>query len=222
MPIALAASAESGRIGWDAMVAGLAAGATTGYWQIRALAVAYVAGSVPIIVHLLTHPALLRRRMKAIIGERDARQRLIVSLALLCVGVQVILATTDRRFGWSAVPLPVVLFGDLLVVAAMVLVWLVFRANPFAAATVQVERDQPVISSGPYALVRHPMYSAGLLLFLGIPLALASWWALALYVPLVALIIWRLTAEEAFLLTHLDGYTAYRAKVPYRLVPGAW
>jgi protein-S-isoprenylcysteine O-methyltransferase Ste14 len=219
--IALTTLAGSGRIVEDAL-ASLTASATTGYWQIKALGVVYVVGSLPIILHLLTHPALLRRRMRALVGERDPLQRLIVALVLLCVGAEIILATADLHNGWSDAPVPVVVFGDLLVAAALVLVWLVFRANPYAAATVQVERDQPVISTGPYALVRHPMYSAGLLLIPGIALALASWWALLLAIPLAVLIVWRLTTEEAFLLTHLPGYAAYRAKVPYRLVPGVW
>jgi protein-S-isoprenylcysteine O-methyltransferase Ste14 len=195
---------------------------TAGYWQIRVLGAVYVIGSLPIIAHLLTHPALLRRRMRALVGEREPRQRLIVALVVLCVGAEIVLATADLRNGWSNVPVPIVVLGELLVAAALVLVWLVFRANPYAAATVQVERDQPVISTGPYARVRHPMYSAGLLLIPGIALALASWWALVLVIPLAALIVWRLTTEEAFLLTHLPGYDAYRAKVPYRLVPGVW
>jgi protein-S-isoprenylcysteine O-methyltransferase Ste14 len=193
-----------------------------GYWQIEVLGAVYVAASLPIIAHLLTHPALLRRRMMALIGERDPLQRLIVVLVLLCVGAECAVATADLRNGWSDMPVPVVVLGDVLVTAALVLVWLVFRANPYAAATVQVERDQPVISTGPYARVRHPMYSAGLLLIPGIALALASWWALVLVIPLAPLIVWRLTTEEAFLLAHLPGYDAYRAKVPYRLVPGVW
>jgi protein-S-isoprenylcysteine O-methyltransferase Ste14 len=205
------------------VAAGLVAAAhMTGYWQSKVLAAVYVVGSLPIIAHLLTHPALLRRRLNAVIGERDPRQRLIVSLAVLCIGAQVIVATTDHRFGWSDVPVPVVLFGDLLVATGLLLVWLVFRANQFAAATVQVEAEQTVIAAGPYAIVRHPMYSAGLLLFLGIPLALASWWGLVAFPPLVALIVWRLTEEERYLVAHLPGYDDYRARVAHRLVPGVW
>jgi protein-S-isoprenylcysteine O-methyltransferase Ste14 len=224
MPISLTALALDGRVTCGYIIGSIAAAPATArdYWQIKALAVVYVAASLPIIAHLLTHPALLRRRMRALLGERDARQRLIVSLAVLCIGAQIILATADHRFGWSDVPVPVVLLGDTLVAAGLVLVWLVFRANQFAAATVQVEPEQTVIATGPYAIVRHPMYSAGLLLFLGIPLALASWWGLTLFIPLAALIVWRLTSEEAFLATYLPGYDDYRARVTHRLVPGVW
>ena len=95
------------------------------------------------------------------------------------------------------------LFGDVLVAAGLVLIWLVFRVNPFAAAAVTVETEQPVISRGLYALVRHPMYSGSLLVLLGIPLALGSWWGLVLFPPFLVLIILRLTNEERYLSTHL-------------------
>jgi protein-S-isoprenylcysteine O-methyltransferase Ste14 len=128
----------------------------------------------------------------------------------------------DHASGWSHVPVFVVLLGDLLVAAGLVLVWLVFRANPFAAAAVNVETGQTVISTGPYALVRHPMYSAGLLLFLGIPVALGSWWGLVLFPPLLVLVIWRLLDEERYLSIHLPGYRDYCAKVRRRLIPSIW
>ena len=110
----------------------------------------------------------------------------------------------------------------LLVASGLILIWLVFRTNPFAAAAVTVEPEQTVISSGPYALVRHPMYSGGLLLFLGIPFALGSWWGLILFVPLLVLIIWRLKQEERYLSTNLPGYRDYCAKVTHRLIPSLW
>jgi len=116
----------------------------------------------------------------------------------------------------------VVLLGDLLVASRLILIWLVFRANPFAAATVNVETEQTVISRGPYALVRHPMYSGGLLLFLGAPLALGSWWGLVLFPPILVLIIWRIRNEERYLSTHLPGYRDYCAKVTHRLIPSIW
>ena len=128
----------------------------------------------------------------------------------------------DHDSGWSHVPVYVVLIGDLLVAGGLVLVLLVFRANPFAAATVNVETGQTVISTGPYALVRHPMYSGGLLLFLGVPVALGSWWGLVLFLPMLVLIIWRLEDEETYLSNHLPVYRDYCAKVTHRLIPYIW
>ena len=172
---------------------------------------------------MLTHPALLRRRAHiGPVAEPEPRQRLIVSLLLLCIAALGAVSGLDYEFGWSHVPVFVVLLGDLLVASGLLLIWLVFRTNPFAAAAVTVEPEQTVISSGPYALVRHPMYSGGLLLFLGIPFALGSWWGLILFVPLLVLIIWRLKQEERYLSTHLPGYRDYCAKVTHRLIPFIW
>ncbi|MEJ0071165.1 MAG: isoprenylcysteine carboxylmethyltransferase family protein [Pseudomonadota bacterium] len=97
-----------------------------------------------------------------------------------------------------------------------------FRANSFSSATIELAADQTVISTGPYALVRHPMYAGGLVMFLGIPLALGSWWGLLAVAALLPPLIWRLLDEEKFLARHLPGYRDYQARVRYRLLPGVW
>jgi protein-S-isoprenylcysteine O-methyltransferase Ste14 len=204
---------------------GLVSGAagTTVYWQARVYILVLVAFGLPIFLYQLTHPALLRRRAHAgPLAEPEPRQKIIISLLLLCIAPMGVVSALDHEFGWSHVPVYVVLIGDLLVAGGLVLILLVFRANPFAAATVTVETGQTVISTGPYALIRHPMYSGILLLFLGTPVALGSWWALALFPPLLALIIWRLEDEELYLSTHLPGYRDYCAKVTHRLIPSIW
>ncbi len=192
-------------------------------WRATVFGLVFLACSLPILFYVLTHPALLRRRARiGPVAEPEPRQRIIVSLLLLCVAALGAVSGLDHEFGWSSVPVFVVLLGDVLVASGLLLIWLVFRANPFAAATVNVEPEQTVISTGPYALVRHPMYSGGLLLFLGIPFALGSWWGLILFVPLLVLIIWRLKQEERYLSTHLPGYRDYCAKVIHRLIPFIW
>jgi protein-S-isoprenylcysteine O-methyltransferase Ste14 len=192
-------------------------------WRTNVFGLVFLVCSLPILFHMLTHPALLRRRARiGPVAEKDTRQRLIVSLLLLSVAALGTVSGLDYDFGWSYLPVFVVLFGDLLVASGLILIWLVFRANPFAAATVNVETEQTVISTGPYALVRHPMYSGGLLLFLGIPFALGSWWGLIPFVALLVLIIWRLKQEERYLSTHLSGYRDYCAKVTHRLIPFIW
>jgi protein-S-isoprenylcysteine O-methyltransferase Ste14 len=192
-------------------------------WRATVFGLVFLAFSLPLLFHVLTHPALLRRRAHiGPVAEKDARQRIIVSLLLLCVAALGAVSGLDYAFGWSHVPVFVVLLGDGTVASGLSLIWLVFRANPYASAAVTVEPEQPVISSGPYALVRHPMYSGGLLLFLGIPFALGSWWGLVLFVPLLVLIIWRLKQEERYLSTHLPGYRNYCAKVTHRLIPSLW
>lgn len=101
-------------------------------------------------------------------------------------------------------------------------VFLVLRENTYAAGTIEVEQGQQVISTGPYALVRHPMYAGALIMLLGIPLALGSWWGLLTIVPMALALVWRILDEEAFLRKNLPGYAEYRAQVKYRLVPLIW
>ena len=112
--------------------------------------------------------------------------------------------------------------GDPLVAIGFAIVFAVFRANTFTAATVELAADQVVISSGPYAVVRHPMYAGALLLLLGTPLALGSWWGLLTMVPMTLTIVWRLLDEERFLAQNLPGYPDYQRKVRYRLLPLVW
>ena len=128
----------------------------------------------------------------------------------------------DHRFGWSDVPTAIVIFDNFIIAAAYVLFYLVFRENTYGASTIQIAEGQTVISTGPYAIIRHPMYSGALLLMLGIPLALGSWWGLLMLVPAVAGILWRLVDEERFLAKNLAGYADYTNEVQYRLIPFIW
>jgi protein-S-isoprenylcysteine O-methyltransferase Ste14 len=192
-------------------------------WRTTVFGLVLLTFSLPMLFHVLTHPALLRRRLRiGPVAEPEPQQRLIVSLLPLCAVALGAVVGLDHEFGWSHVPVFVVLFGDLLVASGLLLIWLVFRANPYASATVNVETEQTVISTGPYAFIRHPMYSGGLLLFLGIPVALGSWWGLVSVLPILVLMLWRLKQEERYLSTHLPGYRDYGAKVPHRLIPFLW
>lgn len=133
-----------------------------------------------------------------------------------------VVSALDHRFGWSAVPMHVVVAGDALVALGMLIIFFVFRENSFTASTVQVAAGQEVISTGLYALVRHPMYVGGLVFIFGIPLALGSWWGLLTFIPLTVLIVWRLLDEERLLVKNLPGYAEYRSEVKYRLIPFVW
>ena len=195
----------------------------TAYWQAGVFAVVCVVCVLPMLFYLLEHPALLKRRISFGPGaEHQTSQKLIVSFLLLLYTALYVVAGLDHRFGWSHIPVPVVLIGDLLFGGGLVLIFLVFRANSFAAATVTVEAEQRVIATGPYALVRHPMYSALLAMFLGLPLALGSWWGLLIFPALQVVLIWRLVDEERYLSNHLAGYRDYCAKVTHRLIPSLW
>jgi protein-S-isoprenylcysteine O-methyltransferase Ste14 len=128
----------------------------------------------------------------------------------------------DFRFGWSAVPLGVVVAGDILVVIGFYFISRVYRENTFASATIEVTSGQTVISTGPYAIVRHPMYASALLYLLGTPLALGSYWGLVVVAAMLPFLLWRLLDEERLLAQNLPGYTEYQQQVRQRLVPFVW
>ena len=142
-PNKLTALARSGH----ALVVG--AVATTVSWRAEVFGLVLVVSILPMLFHLLSHPALLRRRVRGgPISEPDPRQKIIYSLMLLCSAAMAVVLSRDYALGWSHVPVVIVLLGDVLIAAGLVLIWLVFRVNPFAAATVTVETEQPVISRG--------------------------------------------------------------------------
>lgn len=189
-------------------------------WYVLANMTAW---SVAVTWYLFKYdPALLERRLTGPGAETQPEQKRIQLFVGVCVIAIFVISALDYRFGWSAVPGGAVLAGHALVCLGMLVVFLVFRENSFAASTIQIADDQTVISTGPYAWVRHPMYSGALLLLMGVPLAMGSWWGLTLVVPLLAVLVSRLQHEEMFLLRHLPGYEAYRQKLRYRLVPGIW
>jgi protein-S-isoprenylcysteine O-methyltransferase Ste14 len=194
------------------------------YWQGWLYWLLFGASCVVITLYFLRHDrALIERRMQAGPGaETEPKQKLILKFASVALIAMYIVSPLDHRFGWSYVPNWLVLVGDALVALSFYGFFLTFRQNAFAAATVRVESDQPVISTGLYAIVRHPMYAAALALFLGTPLALGSWWGLVPAALLLAALVWRLLDEESYLARNLPGYTDYQRQVRTRLVPGIW
>jgi protein-S-isoprenylcysteine O-methyltransferase Ste14 len=135
------------------------------------------------------------------------------------VGVLVV-PSFDHRFGWSSVPLYAIIAGDVLTALCFYITFLVYKENPFTSATVEIAPDQKVISTGPYAIVRHPMYAGGLLVFLGTPLALGSYWGLLASGAALPALIGRLLDEEKFLKESLPGYADYCREIRWRLIPG--
>lgn len=128
----------------------------------------------------------------------------------------------DHRFAWSTVPPYVSFAGDGLVALGLLIIFLVFKENTFTSAVIEVDAEQTVIATGPYRLVRHPMYAGALVMLLGVPLALGSRWGLLTIIPIALVIVWRLLDEEKFLARNLPGYSEYRSKVKARLVPFIW
>ncbi len=156
------------------------------------------------------------------IAETQRSQQIIQSLASLCFIGLFIVAGLDYRFHWSEVPLAVVLVADAFVVLAFLIVFLVFKENTYTSGTIEVTEEQKVISTGPYSVVRHPMYVGGGLLLLATPFALGSWVAIPLAVAVILVIVVRLLEEEKFLMANLDAYAEYLQKVRYRLIPFIW
>jgi len=197
---------------------------TLDYWEAWVFVAVFFACTIAITIWLmLNDPRLLERRMRAgPAAEKETSQKIIVTIALLSFAGLSILSGLDHRFGWSEVPTCAVILGNILIALSYIVFYFVLRENTYAASTVQVEENQRVISTGLYALVRHPMYTGALISMIGIPLALGSWWGLLMFIPSAAGIIWRLLDEEKFLSRNLAGYTEYKNKVRYRLIPVAW
>jgi protein-S-isoprenylcysteine O-methyltransferase Ste14 len=197
---------------------------TFDYWQAWVFIAVFVIGTmVPTIYLAVAYPDAFRRRTRpGPFAETRTIQKLIyvgIMLADVATGV---VSAVDHRFGWSTVPTAVVVVGNVLVVAGLGLAELVVIQNNYAAATITVEEEQPVVSTGLYGLVRHPMYVGALIMMVGMPLALASYWALLTIIPGMLVFAARISDEEKALRQDLDGYEEYTEKVQYRLVPGVW
>lgn len=194
------------------------------YWQAWVFLVVFlITMNVFGFYFSIKDPALMERRKQAgPTAEQSALQKIVATLAFTTLLALFILSALDHRFGWSQVPPLVSWIGDALLVLSFVMFSFVFRENSYGASNVRVEQNQQVISSGPYALVRHPMYDGALVMAISIPLALGSWWALALLVITLPVLVIRILDEEKVLAKDLPGYTEYEQKVRYRLVPYLW
>jgi len=197
---------------------------TFDYWQAWIFLAVYSLSVLAVTRYLMkNNPMLLERRINANPGsEKRKSQKILnflISKALILV---VVVPVIDHRCAWSAVPLYGVAAGDVLVALGFLIGFFVFKENTFASAIIEVGTGQKVISSGSYALVRHPMYFGWLVTFSGVPLALGSWWGLFTIIPVALVIVWRLLDEETFLAGNLPGYSEYQNRVRYRLVPFIW
>jgi protein-S-isoprenylcysteine O-methyltransferase Ste14 len=197
---------------------------TIDYWQAWLFLACYFLASVTVSLWLLQNDrALLERRMRGgPLAETEPNQKVIMTITSLGFLALLVVPGLDHRFGWSRMPDAFAVFGDVLLLAGWAGIIGVFKANSYAAATVQVTSGQKVISTGPYGLVRHPMYAAALLLLAGIPIALGSWWGLVVLVAILPALAWRLLDEERVLLRDLEGYADYRRLVRWRIIPRVW
>jgi protein-S-isoprenylcysteine O-methyltransferase Ste14 len=194
------------------------------YWQGWLFWVVFSAMVWCITLYFLKHdPHLIAGRMKGgPSAEERKSQKIIQALAAILSAAMVILPGFDHHFGWSAVPVSIVLLADAMIVAGFAIMFRVFQENSFAVSIIKVESEQRVISTGPYAMVRHPMYAGASLSILATPLALGSLWTVPIAVVLIAVLVVRLLDEERYLSVNLPGYDSYRSSVRYRLLPMVW
>jgi protein-S-isoprenylcysteine O-methyltransferase Ste14 len=212
---------------WGAAFFGLALfwpAGTFNYWQAWAFIGVYVGCSIVPTAYLgKTNPAALQRRLHAgPTAESRPAQRIIITATVLLVAATLVISAFDHRFGWSNVPLAFIVIGDVLVGAGLIAAQWVIIQNGYASAKITVEADQPLVSTGLYGLVRHPMYLGVVVNIIGTPLALDSLWGFvtaALVVPVLAA---RIVDEERMLVDELAGYPEYMARVRSRLIPYVW
>lgn len=198
---------------------------TIDYWQGWAFAGTLLISSFLVTIYMaLYDKELLERRLRmGPAAEKTATQKVITGIGLLVFVLGLVVIVLDHRFGWSPrVPAAISLLGDTLGALGILVYFLVVRENRYAASTIEVVQGQTVVSTGPYAIVRHPMYSGAILTLLGAPLALGSWWGL-LFAPLfIGWFAWRLLNEEQLLRANLGGYDEYMRAVRFRLAPHVW
>jgi len=197
---------------------------TLAYWQAWIFLTVFSASTLAITTYLMKNdPKLLEQRMHAgPVAEQEKSQQMIQALAMIAFIAVIVFPVVDHRCAWSTVPAPVVLAGDILVALGFLLIFFVFKANTYASSIIEVGTEQTIVTTGPYALVRHPMYIGALVMLFGVPLALGTWWGLFTIIPMTILLVWRLLNEERFLAKNLAGYSEYRNKVRYRLLPFIW
>jgi protein-S-isoprenylcysteine O-methyltransferase Ste14 len=194
------------------------------YWQGWAFIAVFAAATmIPSVYLAATNPAALQRRMQAgPAAESRPLQKIIITFAFVSMGAMIVVSALDYRYGWSSVPAVVSVIGDVLVGTGLLIAMITTIQNGYAAANINVESDQNVVSTGVYSVVRHPMYFGNVVMMIGVPLALGSYWALLFVVPGLAVLATRILDEEKALTLELTGYREYIQRVHYRLVPGVW
>jgi len=191
------------------------------YWQAWIYMALLFIPMTFLLIYLIKHdPKLLESRMR--MKEKVIEQKRIIKISWVFFLFAYLIPGFDIRYGWSHVPLWVIIVAEILVLAGYLMFAVVLRHNSYASRIIEVQKKQKVISTGPYAIVRHPMYSAILIMYIASPLALGSYWALLPTLAIPIVIIARILNEEKVLKKELKGYTEYTHKVRYRLIPSIW
>lgn len=191
------------------------------YWHAWIFMCVLFTPAIFVVLYFLKHnPELLERRIK--FKEKEAQQKTIIKITNLIFFIGFLFPGFDYRFGWSNVPTFLVIMSDIIIFLGYLLVFFVFKENSYTSIIIEVDKKQKVITTGPYSVVRHPMYAGIIPMFIFMPLALGSYWALIFFILIIPLIILRTLNEEKVLLRDLKGYKEYTKKVKYRLIPYIW
>lgn len=194
------------------------------YWQAWVFVTVFsLATWIPTVYLMRTNPAALERRMH--VGpQQETRplEKIVICIAFFSLAAEIVFSAFDHRFGWSNVPAAISVIGDILVAIGLGIAMLVVIQNGYAASNITVEPGQTLVSTGLYGLVRHPMYAGSVIMMIGIPLALGSYWGLLIVVPGLFVLGMRIRDEEDLLEHELSGYLEYEQQVRYRLMPYVW
>jgi protein-S-isoprenylcysteine O-methyltransferase Ste14 len=194
---------------------------TLAYWQAWLwLATLYIPMSLVLAYLVRNDPGLLERRMR--LRETQQTQQRLVQFGWIWLLLTFTVPGLDQRFGWTQVPTAVTVAAAVVMFLSYCLGAWVMRVNSYASRVIEVEQGQQVITSGPYAIVRHPLYVSALGIYLFSPLVLASYWAALPALLIIPFIIMRIRNEEQVLSRDLPGYAGYLQRVRYRLIPGIW
>lgn len=191
------------------------------YWQAWVFIGIVFIPVIFVVFYFLKHdPKLLERRMK--FKEKEIQQKIIMRIAIFIFFIGFLIPGFDYRYSWSNVPIWLVILSDIIIFLGYTIVFFVFKENSYTSRIIEVVKGQKVITTGPYSIIRHPMYIGVTLMFLFMPMALGSYLALIFFVLIIAIIILRILNEEKVLLRDLKGYNEYTKKVKYRLIPKIW
>ncbi len=194
---------------------------TWNYWQAWVYMGVLITPMFFAMIYLIkNNPELLERRMR--LNEKRSEQRLIVKVSLVFLLLAFILPGFDRRFGWSDVPMGLVIASDICILIGYLIIFRVMQINTFASRVIEVVSEQKVIDTDLYSIVRHPMYVGAILLYVASPIALGSYWSMLPAIVIIPIIVARIKDEEAALDKDLAGYLKYKQRTKYRLIPFIW
>lgn len=197
---------------------------TLNYWQGWLYMFVFFGSCFAITIYFLKKdPKLIENRLYAgPVAEKVKSQKIIQSFASLFSIGTLVISGLDHRYHWSNIPAFLSVISNIIILISFIIIFRVFKENSYTSSIIDVGKEQKVISTGLYAVVRHPMYSGALLMFIFTPLGLGSYWALPFAIGVIFVIVVRLMNEEKFLSANLEGYTEYCNKVHYRLIPYVW